>query len=290
MIEEVPQPPAGLVEVKAVGLTLQAPDEIPSGWTTFRFTNASEMIHLVYMYRVPEGIGIPDQKNLAAVFQNLMDDINGKPHSVPEIGTEVPEWFSGTIINGGPGLTSAGETVETTTFMEPGTYFMECYVKTDGQFHSYNSSPTEPGMVHLFKVSNEDNQVEEPVSTINMTISAEDGIKVAGDITPGSHVMRVEYTDQMVHENFVGHDVHLVKLEDSSNLDEIIEWMDWRVPTGLQTPAPTGLFLGGTNELPAGGTAYFSAQIEPGRYALISEVPNADEKGLLVQFEVSQAL
>ena len=290
MIEEVPQPPAGLVEVRAVGLTLQAEDEIPSGWTTLRFINASDMIHLAYLYKLPEGITLDDHKKLAGIFQNFMDEYNGRPHSAPDAGMEIPEWFGNIKTFGGPGLVSARTTGETTVFMEPGVYFLECYVKTDGIFHSYNSSPTEHGMIHQFTVTSEDNMASEPESTLDISVSGETGMEVQGDVTAGDHTIKVTFPDQKPHENFQGHDIHLVQLSDDSDIEEIVKWMDWRAPTGLQTPAPAGLFLGGTNELPAGGTAYFSVNLEPGNYAFISEVPEADKKGLLVQFEVAAAL
>ena len=61
--------------------------------------------------------------------------------------------------------------------------------------------------------------------------------------------------------------------------------MDWTQPTGLETPAPAE-FLGGTHEMPAGGRAYFTVRLEPGRYAWIAEVPSPVEKGMLKTFTV----
>ena len=180
--EVIPDPP-GLVQVKAVGLTLEAPDEIPSGWTTFRLSNETDMIHFGYIYRVPEGIGLADHKEVAAVFQNFMDDFNEKPRSAPDAGVEIPEWFSKIVINGGPGLISPRKIAETTVFVEPGTYMIECYVKTAGVFHSYNPSPDGHGMVHEFTVTEESNTAQAPMPTINISVSGETGLNVSGDLT-----------------------------------------------------------------------------------------------------------
>jgi hypothetical protein len=38
--------------------------------------------------------------------------------------------------------------------------------------------------------------------------------------------------------------------------------------------------------MPAGSTAYFTVDLSPGRYAFISETPEADKKGLLMEFEI----
>ena len=174
LIEDT-SPAPGIVDVKAVGLTLEAEDEIPSGWTTFRFINDSDMIHLAFLYKLPSGKRIADHKDLAPIFQNFMDQINGRPLSDPEAGMEIPEWFGQVVTFGGPGLLSKNSTSETTVYMEPGIYLIECYVKTDGIFHSYNSSPTEYGMVHEFTVTTENNGVDEPEPSINISVSGENG-------------------------------------------------------------------------------------------------------------------
>ena len=43
-----------MVEVTARDYAFDVPDEIPSGWTTFRMTNAGEQEHFLYVYRLPE--------------------------------------------------------------------------------------------------------------------------------------------------------------------------------------------------------------------------------------------
>ena len=94
--------------------------------------------------------------------------------------------------------------------------------------------------------------------------------------------------NQIVHENFVGHDINLVKIEENADLDALEAWMNWATPTGLKTPSPEGVtFIGGTNESPAGSVQYFQVDLMPGNYAFIAEVPNASSKGMFKQFTVS---
>jgi hypothetical protein len=45
--------------------------------------------------------------------------------------------------------------------------------------------------------------------------------------------------------------------------------------------------MGGVNDMPGGSTGYFTATLDPGNYALISEVPDASGKNLLKQFTIS---
>lgn len=95
--------------------------------------------------------------------------------------------------------------------------------------------------------------------------------------------------DQKKHENFIWHDLNLVKLEDYASEEALEKWMNWANPKGLISPTPSGLtFLGGVNDMPAGSTGYFEVDLKPGNYAFISEVPNAKSKNLLIPFTVAE--
>jgi hypothetical protein len=55
----------------------------------------------------------------------------------------------------------------------------------------------------------------------------------------------------------------------------------------MSSTLPEGYtFLGGTNDAPEGSILYFEATLDAGQYVLISEVPNAKEKGMLKTFTV----
>lgn len=276
-----------IVEITAVGLTFEAPDSIPSGWTTFRLKNSSEMIHFALLQKLPEGRGIEDQQaEIAPVFQNIMNDINGMKPANPEAGFAPPGWYSNVQLISGPGLVSPGMSAETTFYIEPGTYLIECYVKTNGIFHSYNPSPDVNGMVAELTVTRDSTTAAAPEPTAFITISSENGIVAEENLATGNHIVEVYFEDQTAHENFVGHDVHLLKINDDTGLDAVAEWMNWASPEGLQTPTPAE-FIGGTNEMPEGSTAYIHIDLEPGTYAWIAEVPNPADKGMLKTFTVS---
>jgi hypothetical protein len=278
--------PPNVMEVTAMGLEFQAPDQIPSGWVTFRLKNESEMTHFAVVERLPQGIGIAEQQTqVVPAFQKGMDRLNeGKAAEAQEAFGELPEWFSRVEFVGGPGLTAPGVTAQTTVYLEPGTYLLECYVKTVGTFHSYNPDPSAYGMVHEFEVKPA-SAAPEPGADVTVTLSGERGIEVEGTLEPGEHTVAVRFESQKAHENFVGHDVHLARLEDGTDLEELATWMDWSHPDGLEDPAPVR-FLGGCEEMPAGKTGYFTVTFEPGRYAWISEVPNPRGKGMLKVFTV----
>jgi hypothetical protein len=278
--------PPNVMEVTASGLEFLAPGQVPSGWVTFRFKNASDMTHFATVERLPEGFGIAEQQaQVAPVFQKGMDLINqGDMTAAMAAFGELPEWFGQIVFLGGPGLTGPGVTSQTTVYLEPGTYLLECYVKTVGIFHSYNPDPGTYGMVHEFAVV-PTSDAPEPKADVTLTLSGERGIEGAGDLKAGVHTVAIRFQSQKAHENFVGHDVHLVRLEDDTDLDEVAGWMDWSTPDGLEIPAPA-VFLGGCEEMPAGKTGYVTVTLEPGRYAWIAEVPKPREKGMLKVFTV----
>lgn len=277
---------SNVVEITAVGLTFEAPDSIPSGWTTFRLDNKSEMIHFALVQKVPEGIGLADhQAEVAPVFQNIMNDINGMEPADTEAGFTPPDWYPEVQLISGPGLVSAGYIAETTFYIEPGTYLIECYVKTNGIFHSYNPSPGVNGMVIEMTVTSDSTSAPKPESTTQISISSENGIDAENTLPSGSHVVEVNFEDQSTYENFVGHDVHLIRIDENTDMDTVAEWMNWTTPTGLQSPAPAE-FIGGTNEMPEGSTAFIHVELDPGEYAWIAEVPNPEEKGMLKTFTV----
>lgn len=275
----------GLVEIEANHLSLSGPDDIPSGWTTFRFENNSDNTHFAVLERMPEGRDLEDQQaEVAPIFQEGMDLLNaGEFDAALAAFGKLPAWFSDIVFLGGPGFTAAGGSAETTVFLEPGTYLLECYVKTGGRFHSYN--PAGIGMVHEITVTDETSAAKAPRPTLRIDLSSTDGIQVDGHVRPGRHTVEVNFADQIVHEHFLGHDVHLVRLEDGQDMNELTEWMNWTHPNGLETPAPAE-FLGGVHEMPAGETGYMNVLLTPGRYAWIAEVPDPAGKGMLQTFEV----
>ena len=162
---------------------------------------------------------------------------------------------------------------------------MECYVRMpDGRFH------TSMGMAKELIVTEEGSSLSPPEADVDINIWSQGGIGWNGQPKAGKNTFRVTYGDQIVHENFVGHDVNLARMEEGADLEALEAWINWATPTGLMSSTlPEGFtFLGGTNDAPAGSIHYFEVNLEPGQYVLISEVPNAGEKGLLKTFTVAE--
>ncbi len=271
-----------LVQVKTTGMNFILPDKIPSGWTTFRYSNESPLTHFLLLDKLPvvdgKQITYDDFKVIGPVFGDAMDLINeGKAEEGFAEFSRLPSWFSEIIFSGGVGIISPGETAQTTVYVEPGTYAIECYIKTGGKFH-----PMTKGLIVEKSAAHE----VPPTPTLNLNISRDAGIEMKDQPVAGLQTIAVHFKDQGPHEHFLGHDIHLVKLEKGSDLEQLNSWMTWTTPEGLNTPAPVK-FLGGTQELPAGNTAYITVDLEPGNYAWVAEVPNPKEKNMLKTFSVS---
>jgi len=260
-------------------------DTIPSGWTTFRFTNNSPMVHFMVLEHMPEGKTSEDSKrDLIPPFQEAMDLImeGNREQGMAKLG-DLPAWFSEVTYMGGVGLVSPGHSGETTVKLSPGNYVMECYVKTeDGKFHSTM------GMFRDLVASPDSNGVEPPENPDIRIALSNNGFDVEGETTTGEHLVAITFN--AAEPPLLGNDVHLARLSDINiAADSVAKWMDWSQPMGLvstiQHPAPA-TFLGGTHEMPQGNTAYFRVDLEPGRYAWISERPA--DNSMYQKFEVTE--
>lgn len=255
-------------------------DEVPSGWTTFRFDNTAGIHHFGFIVKVPKDVTVEQyHQEITQVFQNFMDLALGKDPSFPDAGFDLPTWFEDLEFMGGPGLTGPHLTSQTTVNLEPGSYILECYMKTGSAvFHSTR------GMLAGFTVTGGAAGAPEPHGTLQMDL-LNSGIQVADQVRPGKHTVAVDFAEQQVHENFGGNDVHLVRIEDGTDLSALAAWMDSRLEGGLAPPAPAE-FLGGAHDQPAGHTAYFTVNLRPGTYAWIAEVDDPAGKNMLKTFTV----
>lgn len=274
----------GVIDIVTNHMDFVTDDTISSGWHTFRYINKSNETHFFLIDQYPEGYTIEDtEKEVGPVFQKGMDLINaGNAEQGFEAFNALPEWFFEVVFVGGSGLVSPKTSGLVSLHLDPGYYLLECYVKMpNGKFHS------SMGMVKPLIVTDEKSTLQPPVATSNITLSSKDGIKLPDTLTVGKQIFSVSFLDQIVHENFVGHDINLVKIDKNTDLKELEAWLNWADPKGMVSPAPQGFtFLGGVNDMPAGSTGYFEVELDPGNYVLISEVPNAITKNLFKPFVI----
>lgn len=248
-------------------------DTIPSGWTTIRFTNASPMLHFVFLDHLPgERTGADLLAEVSPVFQQSMDlTLGGRPEEAQAVFESLPEWFGELVFRGGPGFTSPGHTTEATLYLEPGNYVLECYVKTaDGVFHWGH------GMHSDLHVTGDESALPEPDDPTIEVVLTDSGISIEGNVEAGEHLVAVRFQEE--NPGLFGKDLHVARLDAGSSVEEVVAWMDAMAPDGLvstaDAPAPA-TFIGGVHDMPLGNTAYFSVSLEPGEYVWLSELPSA---------------
>lgn len=259
-------------------------DTVRAGWTTFRFTNASPVLHFLFLDHLP-GDRTSDEflSEVGPIVQEAAELIRaGRSDEATGLFADLPEWFGDLVFRGGPGFTSPGRVTEATLYLEPGNYVMECYVKTaDGVVHWLR------GMYKDLHVLEEVTEAAPPANpTLEVTVT-DSTLLVTGDATPGEHVVAVRF--QQEEPGFFAKDVHVARLDPGTDLDDIVTWIDFIQPVGLVStaddPAPA-TFIGGVHEMPLGNTAYFNLTLEPGDYLWISEQPEA--QSTYRRFTVSQ--
>jgi len=268
-----------VVKVIARDFNFEVVDEIPSGWTTFQFDNLGHAEHFFLLNLLPDTISFETYHNdVTRPFDVVFDSLKAGKSKAEAIGMlieMIPEWYFTSVKSmGGIGIIDAGKTAQVTLKLVPGTYAMECYIKEQGVFH------TALGMIRSITVREDVSPLEPPKADIDITLTNYK-IETKGEVKTGKNTIAVHFKEHP--ELGMGNDVHLIRMNDTTDIDEVILWLDWMNIKGLESPAPVE-FLGGTQEMPVGYTSYFTVELEPGNYAWISESSAA--KGMVEMFTV----
>lgn len=267
------------VEIAAYDYAFQTPEELPSGWITFILNNEqAHEIHELSFALLPENVSYREYLDeyvgaweiLLEEFQDGKVERSGISERVNEL---LPEWADGVKYVNARGLVSPGRSAEKTVYLEPGLYALDCWVKTnEGIIHLSN------GMTRPLTITEESTNSPEP-SVDNILTLHENDISEQWDAEMGKHSFAV-FMDADSNNNAVHNNIHLIKMSEDTDLDEVNTWMDWYKVGGLRAPAPAD-FLGGVDNydaIPGETASYFSLEIdEPGDYAWIVKVPEGEQ-------------
>jgi hypothetical protein len=272
------------IEVVTTGMDFELINEIQSGWTTFKYVNNSEEPHFFIFEKMPEGIRIGDyKKDLIPPFMAAFTHFDkGNVEAGMKEFEKIPDWFAKVELGGGVGLTSPHTVSESTIYLHPGVYVMECYVRMpNGMAHVFM------GMLKELVVTEENNNQKLPKSDFDISLSSVNGISFVDSLKVGDYSLSVNFDDQKQYETMLGHDINLVKLENEHLLDTLNNWINAANVKAFRSPAPKGLiFLGGVEDLPTGSIGFFNVSLTKGNYVLISEIPNALQRKMYKRFKV----
>jgi hypothetical protein len=268
-----------VVEVVARDFNFVVADEISSGWKTFKFTNTGHAEHFFLLDLLPDSITFNQFiTDVGHQFDKVFDSIKAGKSREEAIGMlveRIPQWYFTSVKQmGGTGIISPGESTTVTLKLIPGNYVIECYIKEKGVFH------TALGMARPIKVTEEKSSLTPPKENYEITLS-NFKYETEGELKAGENTIAVHFKEHP--DAGLGNDVHLVRLEEDTNIDDVIYWMDWMNIKGLESPAPVK-FLGGAQEMPVGYTSYFTVNLDPGNYAWIAESSAA--RGMVELFTV----
>lgn len=127
------------------------------------------------------------------------------------------------------------------------------------------------GMIRPLTVSERQASAPLPAADIRVTLS-NFAMAFEGELTPGKRTVAVHAAENP--EQGFGHSVHIARLDAGTDVDDVVQWMNWLALDGYRAPAPTR-FIGGLHPMPTGQTAYFTVNLEPGRYLFLSEETGA---------------
>lgn len=268
-----------VIEVEATEYAFTGPPTFPSGWVTLRLTNTGEQPHFLLLWRLPGETTFDDWVEGIAPFGDLYVKYRAgeleQADFLDQLGASLPDFFFEAQRMGGPGFVAPGRSGETTVFLEPGEYVMECYVRDTEQPHKFHG---DLGMLRPLIVEAEGSGASPPEADIGITLSNYQ-IQVEGETTAGRHTVRARVAEDP--DGMIIHNVQLARLEDDSTGEEAARWLDW--VDEMLPPAPVE-FLGGAGQMMAGGEAYFTVDLEPGRYAWVSE--SWGTQGMMREFTV----
>ncbi|MGD8426673.1 MAG: hypothetical protein PVH63_03525, partial [Balneolaceae bacterium] len=227
---------ANVIEVAARDFAFEAPAEVPSGWNTFRFTNNGQQEHFLYIYRLPENKTYDQfleeaMKPFGSVWNEYASGAIDRDSAMAKMGAELPAWFMTELTpSGGVGLTEPGETAETTVKLDPGLHVLECYVKMpDGTWH------TEMGMQQPMTVTPEASEAKPPSADVELTLSNYK-IEREGEYKSGPQTVAIHVAENP--QGFTMHNLDLFRLNDTTDVQQIVNWMDWMNLDEFKAPAP----------------------------------------------------
>lgn len=262
-----------VVEIVAKEYAFESPEKIPAGWTRFRMVNEGNEEHFMLINPLSEGVSIDAIREGGRFIQGLHNqydkDLITKEDIYDSLSTAFGKPNSEVNYNGGPGFVSMGHTTEATTYLEPGRYVIECYIRApNGVQHNVL------GMMTLLEVTESAAEFQAPVAD-KIIVLTKNELTSDENFKAGTYTFEVEFRDHP--SGYIGNDVHLIRIDENIAMDNIAKWMDVFEKDGLVSPAPVE-FLGGTQERTKGEVAYFTVNLKPGEYAWVAELDYADKK------------
>src|SRR4029079_11093547 len=231
------------------------PDSLPGGQTTVRLRNKGKESHQLQFLKLDEGKSSAD---LAAALKAS----NGS----------VPPWAKHM---GGPNGVGAGKASEATLYLEPGTYVIICGMP--GKNHQTHAVL---GMQKALRVLESHAPPPEFAGTFHMAMFEYEFV-VVQPLRKGRHTFYVINRGSQIHQ------ASFVRLNPGASAEDVLAATEQDNPSRLP-----GNFVGGMTGLEPGRDGMFTAELTPGRYAILCffSNPHVSEshaaKGMVMNFTI----
>lgn len=235
----------------------EGPETLPAGLTAIRLHNRAQEPHQLQVLKLSEG-------RTAAELMSFIRASHGK----------MPEWVRHA---GGPNGVGPGDSAEAIIYLEPGTYAIICALpsKDDGQ--RPHAMLDVPKTLHVTRSTAEQPQF---LGNVHMAMFDYEFVVV-------QNVRSGPQTFYVVNRGHQTHQVSLVQLDPGASATDMLAAFS---PAAM-APLP-GKLLGGMAGLEPGGRGLFTAQLSPGRYAMMCLFPDPAAhdshaaKGMVMNFTV----
>lgn len=215
----------------ATDVGFDAPKRVNSGLRHIVFENHGSQIHEAMLVKLPEGMTSEDY--VAEVKR----------------GSLFPK---GALDYSGPGLLSPGGSSEMWLRVDPGQYLLICW----------NEGHAKSTPVHPFNV--EYAMSDDVMPKEDLVLKLRDyRFELEGNLTKGSHVIRVETPGPAMHE------VDLYRLHEGKTVAELKRWRK----EDDRGPAPADAIGGALDSHDCKRVIWLRKKFTPGRYVLHCEMP-----------------
>ncbi len=232
-----------VVNITASEYKYDAPDQIPSGVTTFHLVNTGKEPHQASLIRLDSGKTYAD---MMAGMKTM------KPGAPP------PGWV---VLAGGPNAVAPGGSTDLTTNLAAGNYAIVCFIP-DAKGVPHVMSGMSKGITVTPSATA---SVSEPTADINVTLS-DYRWDFSAPLTAGQHTLKIQTAPGQPHE------LTLFSLMPGKTPADLVKFFD----SGDKGPPP-GMPIGGVAGMSAGNTAYFTVNLKPGDYALVCFLPDGKD-------------
>ncbi len=237
-----------------------------SGWTEVTFKNTGTQFHMLLAIPLKKGVTLAQAKKAARAKdpESAFGKLGGKGSTA-----------------GMPFLAGPGTSSTTITKLDAGSYALICFFSApDGKPHLAH------GMINMMTVSDATSSLQPPTSDVVDVTTADTGITLPDGTLPTSGWAKVTTTNTDDPR-----DLTIARYtSDTATFDQANTYVDDFISSGKEPAGAVPItIVGNVGSFTSGPVSYLKLDLEPGRYAAVSDTDSDDNgsKQVHQEFTVS---